>query len=328
MRVTTKISVAFLFFFLFSSLKAQQPTVKATIDSLAILVGEQTNIHLEVTRAKGNIISFPVFSDTIIAGIELIDVGKIDTTELDDKLDILRLKYTITGFDEGLYYIPPFSVAANTDTFFSNSLSLKISAFQVDTVSKQFYDIKSVMEPDFVLADYAFILLIIWLVSLILGILIYFILFKKKKVKLIKKQEKIIPSYSKAFAELKALKVKNLWQQGKVKTYYTELTDILRIYLQERFGINAIEMTSDEILHAFNVLEEKESAYGNLKQILILSDFVKFAKFIPQPDENELSYINAHLFVSQTQPEEAIQKNTIKSDDNQKDTDQQSVCRK
>ena len=323
MREIIKLHIAFIpFFFLFSSLTAQQPTVKAAIDSLAILVGEQTIIHLEVTKAKEDEISFPIFSDTIITGIELVDVGKADTTKLNGNLELLRLNYTITGFDEGLYYIPPFPVVVNTDTFLTNSLSLKISAFQVDTVSKQFYDIKPVMKPDFVLADYVFILLIIWLVSLVLGILVYFILIKKKKIKLIKKQEKIIPPYSKAFMNLEALKRKRLCQQGKVKTYYTELTDILRIYLQERFTINAPEMTSDEILSAFNTFEEKESAYENLKQILTLSDLVKFAKFIPQPEENELSFINARLFVSQTQPEEIIHKESIEKIDNQKDANQ------
>ena len=320
MRAKIKLYIAFIpFLFLFSLLKAQQPTVKAAIDSLAILVGEQTEIHLEVTKKKEDKINFPIFSDTIITGIELVDVGKIDTTELDNKLELLRLNYTITGFDDGLYYIPPFSVTANADTFFSNSLSLKISTIQVDTISKQFYDIKPVMNPDFVLADYVLILLIIWLVSLILLVLIYLIFFKKKKIKLIKIQEKIILPHSKAFSELEILKEKKLWQQGGFKAYYTELTDILRIYLQGRFGINAPEMTSDEILHAFSILEERESAYENLKQILILSDLVKFAKFTPLPDENELSFMNGHLFVSQTQPEEVKQKETVQKDDNPDD---------
>lgn len=314
MGTKIKLYSAFIpFFFLFSSLNAQQPTVKATIDSLAILVGQQTDIHLEVTKTKGDKISFPLFNDTIITGIELVDVGKIDTTELEDNLELLRLNYTITGFDEGLYYIPPFSVVANADTFFSNSLSLKISVFPVDTVSKQFYDIKSVMKPDFVLADYLYIFLIILAVALVLGLLIYFIFFKKKEIKLIRKQEKEIPPHVKAFTGLEALKDKKLWQQGKYKAYYTELTDILRIYLHGRFGMNALEMTSDEILHAFDMLEEKESAYENLKQILVLSDLVKFAKFIPSPDENELSFMNAHLFVSQTQPEEEIKNEELKT---------------
>jgi hypothetical protein len=291
---------------------AQEPTIKAKMDSVAILVGEQTKIHLEITKSSKRSVQIPILQDTIITGIDIIDITKRDTIKLDNDLEQINIDYLITGFDEGLYYIPPFPIVSQSDTFYSNPLSLKIATMQVDTVSKAFYDIKPVLKPKFVLADYIYILVIIWIVLVILAVIIYFIFFKKKKVKTIfKKKPEVLP-HTKALAALEEVKRKKLWQQGFNKEYYTEITDILRTYLYERFGINAQEMTSDEILTSIKKFHEAQSAYDNLKQILKLSDLAKFAKFSPLPDENDLSYINAGLFVSQTQPEEKVQKENDK----------------
>ncbi|MCD7972408.1 MAG: BatD family protein [Candidatus Azobacteroides sp.] len=293
-------------------IQAQSPVVKASLDSIGILVGEQTNIHLEVTGPIGSLINFPVFSDTIISGIELVETGKPDTIKADNSQEQITLDYKITGFDEGLYYIPPFSVVVNGDSIFSNSLSLKISAFEVDTISKQFYDIKPVMKPDFVWSDYLWILITVWIGLILLGVLLYYIFFKKKKIKqLIKKPEKIIPPHLKALSDLDELKKQRLCENERYKEYYTGLTDILRIYLTGRFGINAMGMTSDEILQAFSIHNEDDSGGENLKQILYLADLVKFAKLHPLPDENELSYMNARLFISQTQPDEVRKEEKI-----------------
>ena len=298
--------------FALSNLNAQQPVVSARIDSIAILVGEQTKIHLEVTKAVNSNVDFPMFSDTIITGIELVEASKLDTLPLDNNQEQITLDYLITSFDEGLYYIPPFAITLGSDTIFSNNLSLKVSEFPVDTISKQFYDIKPVMQPDFVLADYVYILIIILIILLVLGVIIYFVFIREKKIKLIKKQVLTLPPHVKAFADLEKLKKQKLWQQGKHKEYYTKITDILRTYLHFQFAINAMEMTSDEILYSLNIKQEKLSACDNLQQILKLADLVKFAKLKPLPEENELSYMNAHLFISQTQPEEVLQKAEVK----------------
>lgn len=293
----------FILFLSVFCVKAQQPVVKATIDSVAILVGQQTDIRLEVLKKSSDNINFPAVSDTVITGIEIVDISKIDTVQLDQDNEQLHLNLTVTSFDEGLYYIPPFKLTSNADTIFSNSLSLKVVAFEVDTVSKLFYDIKPVMNPDFVLADYIFILVIIWVILVILALIIYFVFIRKKKIKIRQKQEINVLPHVKAFAELEALKKQQLWQQEKYKSYYTKLTDILRVYLYERFNINAKEMTSDEILDAFGKIEGKTSANEGLEQVLKLADLVKFAKLKPSEDENELSFNKAELFVNQTQPE-------------------------
>jgi hypothetical protein len=291
----------------------QSPTVKASIDSISIMVGSQAKIRLEISKALTNNITIPLLSDSIIQGLEIVDVPKLDTVKFGNNQEQINVNYSVTSFDEGLYYIPPFAVVSQNDTIYSNSLSLKVNTMKVDTVSKAFYDIKPVLSPRFVLADYIYILVIVWVILVILAVLIYFLFFKPKKAKLIFKKKTELPPHVKALRALEEIKQKNLWQQGLNKEYHTQLTDVLRTYLFERFGISAQEMTSDEILSSVQAYHEAESASENLKQVLKLADLAKFAKFTPLPNENDLSYVNSRLFISQTQPEEVPEKNDQKN---------------
>ncbi len=291
-------------------LYGQNPIIKASIDSVSIMVGQQTKIHLEIIKPGDKNVTFPLFhaQDTIVKGLEVVDVVKFDTTKINNNQEQINLDYLVTSFDDGLYYIPPFPIIYQADTFYSNALSLKVMTIPVDTVAKNFYDIKSVMQPKFVFADYLYILIIIWVVLVILAVILYFVVFKKKKKKMPFKKTIVLPPHIRALNALEGVKRENMWQQGRYKEYYTQLTDILRIYLFERFGVNAMEMTSDEILLSVQAYHEAQSAYENLQQVLKLADLVKFAKLTPLPNENELSYMNSTLFVSQTQPEEKPEK--------------------
>ena len=122
-----------------------------------------------------------------------------------------------------------------------------------------------------------------------------------------------------AIKELDEIKQQKLWQQGRSKEYYTLITDTLRKYIEERFGINAMEMTSGEILELIRKNSEAQSVYDNLRQILQLADFVKFAKMNPLPDENDLSMMNAYLFVNQTKVEEMQEPESTNDTTNLKD---------
>ena len=106
------------------------------------------------------------------------------------------------------------------------------------------------------------------------------------------------------------LKNVKLWQQGLNKEYYTALTETVRRYIVDRFGVNAMELTSAEILDSLRKDEEVASVYDRLKQILLLADFVKFAKIHPLPDENDLSLTNAYSFVNETK--QKAQDSTVK----------------
>ncbi len=284
-----------------------QVTVRATIDSSSILIGEQTRIRLVVSHDKNKPVLMPLYVDSIIKGVEIVRVSKPDTSEVDDRIIQITTDYQVTSFDAGLYYIPPFKLVSNTDTFRSNSLGLKVITLPVDTVKKQFYDIKPVLKPEWVLADYQWIILSVLLLLLAFFAGMYTYLRRKhNKPLFVRKPEPQLPPHIKAVNELEHIKQEKLWQQGREKDYYTRLTDVLRVYLQDRFGVNALEMTTSEIIAVMYSLPETQSVIAPMKQVLELSDFVKFAKLNPLPDENELSMMNALLIVNKTKVDEVV----------------------
>ena len=103
---------------------------------------------------------------------------------------------------------------------------------------------------------------------------------------------------------LERLYVQRLWQAEKHKLYYSTLTDILRTYIDGRFGVGAMEMTSDEIIEAMRNVDLPQKSAMDLTQILRDADLVKFAKAVPEAEENEAAYEAAWQFVEQTKPVE------------------------
>ena len=288
------------------SVSAQPPIIKAVMDSTSILIGHQTQIHLEIAANKNQPLQIPIITDTLMTGVEVLAISKIDTTDLGNNRFQLKYHYLITSFDSALYLLPPFKAISGTDTAYSESLALNVSTYQVDTVSKKFYDIKGVIEPKFVWSDFLPLIMgMIWGVGLIaLIVFIIYRLVNNKPIIPFKKEEPYVPPHTRAIKELDSVKAQKLWQIGKVKEYHSDITDILRKYIDERFDISALEMTSGEILDKIKGYSDVDASYDNLKQILILADFVKFAKYNPLPDENELSLMNAYLFVNNTKKEE------------------------
>ncbi|MDR2804616.1 MAG: hypothetical protein LBB85_03090, partial [Dysgonamonadaceae bacterium] len=281
-----------------------------SIDSAQILIGEQTRLHLEIAVNKTASLQLPFITDTLTQGIEVVDITPLDTIDLGNNRMRIQYDYLITSFDSALYMLPPFKIIAGIDTFYSNRVALKVSTLPVDTESGNFYDIKDVWKPPFVLADYATIFYLIF-AACVLILLILYIIFRRKKHRPIlpfKKEEKIVlPPHVRAIQALDAIKSEKLWQQGKDKEYHSKLSDILRRYIDERFGINAMEMTSGQILQTIQGVNEVDLVFNSLKQTLLLSDLAKFAKYHPLPDENELSLMHAYLFVNSTIPVQAAE---------------------
>lgn len=294
---------------------AQQVSFKASIDSAGLLIGQQSRMHLEVSGPASLKYTFPAFpGDSLVKGIEIYQAGPLDTLDIGNNLITLRKDYLITSFDSGLYYIPPVKLLAGLDTIASNELALKIMTYEVDTTKKQIYDIKGVQAPPFVLGDYATFLLIVFALWALALLIIWYVL--KKKYGVDKPElapELLLPPHVVAIMELDRLKAEKVWKLGKNKQYYTELSAIIRKYIQRRFQINAPEMTTDEILALFKRDKNTQSVYQNLRQILQLADLVKFAKIEPQENDNELSIMNSYLFVNQTRIEEV--KTTGETDD-------------
>jgi len=310
-----------LVFFAFAQpyLCAQKITVNARLDSTVIWIGSQTHLTFQVSQQPKQKVLMPIFSDSIVGGLETVEPVKTDTVKSPDGQLLVSQHYVVTSFKDSLIYIPPFPFVINGDTVWSKSLSLKVvQPFKIDTASHKIADIKPVLNSKF---DWAAFLLRVLLGFVILGLLVvlyvlYQKYFKKKPVLNEKEIRLLLPADVVALNQLDRIKQEKSWQQGRVKEYHTELTDVIREYVERIFNINSMEMTSEEILDHLRVLKvEKKSAYLNLKQILNLADLVKFAKWNAMPEEHELSLQNAYLFINQTKVEEVKPVEEIKNEE-------------
>ena len=323
---------------LFPPLFAQRASVQATVQPTEIMIGEQALINLKVITPKDKTIQFPVYEKEIIPGIEVIAMLPPDTT-IENNVMTLNFKYVVTSFDSTLYHVPHIPIFDGTDTIYSNSFGLKVTVPQlsdttlaylekinkgetdsIDFDQLQLHDIKPVRKAPFVWTDYLWVLWIvlgIMLLIALIGLVVYLVLKKKRKGYLFKPPV-VLPAHVRALKELDKLKAEKVWQQGREKEFYSKLTDILRSYIYEREGINAMEMTSGEILGEIRKVSDVESVYDNLKHILSTSDLVKFAKYKPYPDENDLSMVNAYFFVNQTrEPDPVPQKEEMHTENNE-----------
>lgn len=303
------IKKSILFFTLAASLVAggqayaQKTLIDVAIDSAAILIGEQTTLHLTVTSDNGRSVQIVIPNDTLMAGVEVLNLSKPDSTVIENNRLLIKQDILITSFDSSLYLLPPLKVIDGTDTVYSNQVALKVTPIPVNADKpEEFNDIKEIWKPPFVLADYYPIIYGVLFALFLICVVGYIIQRIRSKKSLIpfKKEEPKLPPYEQAIKELDEIKQQKLWQQGRNKEYYTLITDTLRKYIVDRFGVNAMEMTSGEILDILKEEEGAKTVYANLKQILQLSDYVKFAKMQPLPDENDQSMKYAYLFVDQT----------------------------
>lgn len=288
---------------------AQIHSVQAKIDSTTLLIGQQTQIHFEVVQQADANVQFPIITDSIMGGLEVVNRSKLDTTKLEDGNLKINSSITVTAFDSALYYIPAFGFSSGKDTAFTNPLSLKVLPVDVDTTNAKIYDIKPIYDAPI---DWGYVAMIVAIILLVIGIgVLAFILIRKylkNKNKTEEEEEVVIVNpFEHAMTELERIRNEKIWQQGKVKDFYTEITDVLREYIELRFQISALEMTSDEVLSMIKsgkVLDSEQEQI--LSQVLKLADLVKFAKWTPELKENDLSLEQAFLFVEKTKPLEKL----------------------
>lgn len=283
-----------------------QTLFEVRLDTAAILIGEQTTLHLTITTDTGRQVYWPLPADNLMPGVEILSLSQPDSAIINHKLTI-KQDILITSFDSMLYLLPPFRVINEADTVYSNQVALKVSTLPVDTDHpEEFFDIKDVWKPPFVLADY-YPLIFGIVIALVILFLIWYVVKRLRSNRSLvpfKGEKSQLPPHDETIQELDRIKRKKLWQQGRHKEYHTQITDALRHYLFRLYTFNAMEMTSHEILDALREKNNDRTAYDTLRQILQLADFVKFAKLHPLPDENDLSMSNAYLFVDQTKPKE------------------------
>jgi hypothetical protein len=210
------------------------------------------------------------------------------------------MKFLITSFDSGVHIIPsiPFSLNEK-DTLYTDPLPLGVFYPEVDTTSS----IKDIKPPINTPLNFAELLPFIGIgfgAIILAGLIIYLYLRFRKKKPLFTKQPQDLPAHLIAFAELDRLKNDKLWEKGKVKEFYIRLSDIIRRYLENRYTFRAMESVTDEILLDFRKVNQEDDVKEMLTGILQTSDMVKFAKWDPQPAENQLNLDNGYFFVEKT----------------------------
>ena len=292
----------------FYKTNAQVASVKAFANERKIVIGDQVHLFLEVKPvSKSDKIQWASMPDSI-HGLEIVEKGKIDTV-IDGGAYTFKQRLLVTGFDSGKYYIPSFHFQITTNgqvnQYNTDSLPVEVQTVAVDT-AKAFKPIKDIVEVKFSLLDYwKQILAAIVLIGFIVFLVLYFV--KNKKTKIPEKQTKAPPekTHEKALRLLNELKAKQYMQQGKGKEYFTEMSDIVRTYLEERFAITALEQTTDELLSLLKKQTDGKAELRKirpeLKQILRTADLAKFAKANPLPDEYESCYAAALEVIRRTQ---------------------------
>jgi len=299
-----------------------------SLDTSSIRIGERVLLRLNATLPKSASIFWPAIADTLTSKVEVASKSKIDTNAT-SRNEFTNYSQTIliTSFDTGYHYIPPFTIHysyagdSSRHELLSEGVYIKVQTVEVDT-TKAIRDIRGPIQAPISFAELAPYLAGTAVLVLIIGLIWYYLWRKRMNKPLFPVLTRTQgPPWQIALESLDLLEEKKLWQNGKIKEYYSELTDIIRHYLQEQHGIEAMEMITAEILSAYDLAGLQGDARSILTNILMQADFVKFAKAIPLRNENELSLTYSRQFIETTKPASAdtetklIENNTIQAPD-------------
>jgi hypothetical protein len=308
-----------LLFFLATSsaVNAQDVTVSSKLDKPTILMGDQTVLRLSANLPANGKVTFPVVADTLSSKVQVVSVGKLDTLRDQSGRWTITQAYTITAFDSGVQIIPAFTFDANGVAFKTDPIPLQVEDVKVDT-TKAIYDIKQPLAVKYSFMDWLrdnAIKVLLGFLAVIALIGVWFYFKKRKKAEpVVVEVKSIVPLHVQALNKLKELEDKKLLQQDEVKQYHSELTDIIREFLEKRYQIRAMEQTSDEIFSGIRHLDISEENRNRLRKMLMLADLVKFAKQKPLNSDNEQSMDNAVAFVTASGELNQLPKDTAQKD--------------
>ena len=260
------------------------PKVTSKIDSTTIKIGEQITFEINVEADTTANVVFP--EGQTFTPLEAFDFSEIDTFLNKDRFRLIK-KYALTQFDSGNYVLPRQKILVNEKEFYTDSVSVRVNDVVVDTTKQGMFDIKEIVEVDKRYGDWTKYLLIILGILLIVGGLLYWFVFRKKPLT---EEEKValLPPFDRAMLELKKLEESRYLIQSEYKQYYSELTDIVRSYLEEDAHISALESTTEELIEKLELLKDsgsldiEESTIKQFKNVLQTADLVKFAKSKPE----------------------------------------------
>lgn len=289
-------------FFLVKTVVLAQVSGKAEVDSASMSVGDQMRMRLELSVSKTTelkSVDLSVISADSV--FEVLSESKWDTVGTTaDKLR-LRKNMLLIAWDSGYYSIPSIPIAykygGKNDTFYTRKITMKIDFPQVDTTLA---DIKPIMKEPLKLQDF------IWYIIggiVLISVILFFVLRKRKPVVVAPPPPvvQLLP-HEWALQQLDVLKKQQLWQSGSVKAYHSALTYIVREYLEKRYGILALEQTTDEILAQLRQRDFDFSLSQKLADVLQTADLVKFAKAQPTAEFHEQAMDYARHFILETKP--------------------------
>lgn len=284
---------------------AQSVSLKGRINVDTILVGQPFDYQLSLTVPKDYNVDWKRFGDTLSKSIDIISEGELTTTPVENSDNVLmKQQLTLTTFDTGYVYVPEIDIYYNKSLqdsvrykLHTMEKELYVKTVAVDT-TQAFLPINGVIKQHITAKE-----VLPWaaIVIVVVGILylIYYLQKHRKAPQPVAEEKKkpTIPAIVTARAKLADMKDNESWNSLKIKDYYTDLTDIAREYLEGQFEIDAVEMTTDEIMKEVNALNLQDFVKMKLQDTLITADLVKFAKANPSKDENEQSFKDINLFV-------------------------------
>lgn len=303
---------------IWQSVTAAPLQITAKLDSVQILMGRIATMEVTVVQDKGMQGDFPLLRSARERGFAAVCGDSVeistrftrDTVELGSNRIQIKSMVPVQSFDSGYYQLPPLAYAVGTDTVWSAPLNLKVTPVPV-TADAEISDFAGVSKPygsrwTDILPDWIYYYW--WAVAgamLTVAAAVFIIVKRSRRpIPLLSKPKPVTPPHIVAMRRLQALKERKLWEKGMEKEYFTDLTDILRTYLDKRFGINAMEMTSRQIMQTLASYKYIADKKNLMRQVLDMADFVKFAKVRPLPADNVAAWENAVKFVESTSPSE------------------------
>ena len=310
---------------------AAQESVEVSIDSIQMFVGQQVHVTLTAHAKENAKVEFPVFKPTqyITPGVEVL-ASQEQAQQTEDNGFVARSTvYTLTSFDDTLYYLPPMTVKIDGKPYKSKSLALKVLTIEVDTTHvDQFFGPKDVQDNPFLWSDWssAFWLSVLLLVLLAVTYYLYLRMRDNKPIIThIRIVKRLLP-HQKAMQQIEQIKAEKMVTSEDSKEYYTRLTDTIRKYIEERYGFNAMEMTSSEIIAKLTAVQD-ESALSELRHLFLTADLVKFAKYSTLINENDANLVNAIEFINQTKLENQPVEEQVKPELSEEDQRSQKARR-
>lgn len=287
------------------------PVVTATFDRDSVMIGDQFHLDVRIDKDMMQMVDFPNLTGSAQPeGFEVLEEFPADTLASDGRRQTIGKKYRVTIWNDGNYNLglfPALYADKNVvDTLYAtDSLRVFVNTFDIDLEKDRPFDIKPPMKLRLMFGEIGG-----WL-ALTLGILVVLatgiwliIKYRRHIIPMLGGAKPLLPPHVEAIRRLEALRNQKLPQNGRHKQYYSGITDILRAYLERRWEIGAMEMTSSEIIGAVDVPhragEIDDKRYGDLRNLLDVADLVKFAKFVPDEAAVDASWYDAYYFVEET----------------------------